>query len=163
MPERAYHGFESAVPQHLENLSVLLTFFLECKFTLLIADSRMLVTRSNGAVEVATHSFSFFPLRRFLPPFPLFFGMLTKRAQVVNCKLIRFVQISRMRTRLHDPDSRCCAERCRCEVRNNVQEGQMQWGYIHSDALWGAGELGFAFHPVCGGKGRVGRNLTSPA
>lgn len=29
----------------------------------------------------ATHSFSFFPLRRFLPPFPLFFGILTERAQ----------------------------------------------------------------------------------
>lgn len=26
---------------------------------------------------VNTHSFSFFPLRLFLPPFPLFLGMLT--------------------------------------------------------------------------------------
>jgi hypothetical protein len=31
-----------------------------------------------------THSFSFFPLRLFVPPFPLFFGILTERAQAIS-------------------------------------------------------------------------------
>jgi hypothetical protein len=33
----AYHGLESAVPQHLENLGVLLPFLLEGKLALFIA------------------------------------------------------------------------------------------------------------------------------
>ncbi len=43
-PENAYHGIESAVAQHLENLSVLLAFLLEGEFALLIAVNPVSVT-----------------------------------------------------------------------------------------------------------------------
>ena len=82
-PGSAYHGIESAVAQHLEDLGVLLAFLLEGELALLIAvnpsvsDCETVEGEDRGS---ATHSFSFFPLRRFLPPFPLFLGILTERA-----------------------------------------------------------------------------------
>ena len=87
MGKETYQSLESAVTQHLENLSVLLAFLLECEFALLIAISDVSnrgVGQRWGRMGAETHSFSFFPLRLFLPPFPLFFGILTERAQAMS-------------------------------------------------------------------------------
>jgi hypothetical protein len=53
------------------------------RFSLLFQALAITIQRRGGWMGAATHSFSFFPLRRFLPPFPLFFGMLTERAQAM--------------------------------------------------------------------------------
>jgi len=45
----------------------------------------MMGRRRRGAQ--GTYSFSFFPLRRFLPPFPLFFGILLGSDQAMILKL----------------------------------------------------------------------------
>ena len=83
-PGNAYHGIESAVAQHLEDLGVLLAFLLEGELALLIAVNPSVsdceMVKGEDGRGSATHSFSFFPLRRFLPPFPLFLGILTERA-----------------------------------------------------------------------------------
>lgn len=41
----------------------------------------------DGGADI-TYSFSFFPLRRFLPPFPLFLGILAKGAQAISLEMI---------------------------------------------------------------------------
>lgn len=67
---------QSAVAQHLDYLCVLLTVFLEHEFSLLIVvlvlSFRQLVSLVCSKVERMTGSS---PLLRFLPPFPLFFGI----------------------------------------------------------------------------------------
>lgn len=91
--ELSYHGLESAVAQHLQNLGIFLPFLLEDKLALLIAVATH-VSDEGGVrgITATTHSFSFFPLRRFLPPFPLFFGMLTGCAQIFARKSSRITQ-----------------------------------------------------------------------
>jgi hypothetical protein len=76
--DSAYHGLQAAVTQHLEDLSVLLAIFLERELTLLVAESRGSIRAGSGRRGRGreSYSFSFFPLLRFLPPFPLFFGIL---------------------------------------------------------------------------------------
>jgi len=78
--KKTYHGLQSAVAQHLQDLSVLLPVLLKGKLTLLITVVRLGQYKpgSGGAGwGRESHSFSFFPLRLFFPPFPLFFGIVT--------------------------------------------------------------------------------------
>ena len=91
--DKSHHGFETAVPEHLKDLGVFLAILLERELTLLVAvvatgsASRRLagLWRWMGAPvggvawggRGISHSFSFFPLRLFLPPFPLFLGIFT--------------------------------------------------------------------------------------
>ena len=49
--EGTYHGLESAVPQHLENLGVFLPFLLEGELTLLAAVFRVLAMAMLTVVE----------------------------------------------------------------------------------------------------------------
>lgn len=89
-----HHGFETTVPEHLQDLGVFLAILLERELTLLVAVATGLAFRRLAALcewmgahagwrgrfgggRGISHSFSFFPLRLFLPPFPLFLGILT--------------------------------------------------------------------------------------
>lgn len=88
-----HHGFEATVPEHLEDLGVFLAILLERELTLLVTVATGLaISSTRGSVRMdgraavggvawggrgISHSFSFFPLRLFLPPFPLFLGILT--------------------------------------------------------------------------------------
>jgi len=104
-----YHGLQSSVSKHLENLGVFLAILLEGQLALLITECRVklsvemfLVEKRCRALFFCRHfcsdrkgfsffglpySFSFFPLRLFLPPFPLFLGILTVRDQASGGKM----------------------------------------------------------------------------